>query len=151
MKADEAIHPFSRMVAACRHAHRHLNLIERQIEHRAERMTIIERAKSCPLGGHRSTWIQADESLYQAHVDELTFDRRAEIDALLRELACREREIDAYRAAWGKGSILTHLTELLPRRMLHRGPVRDRAHRRGATRADQGVDAGARSREMTTR
>lgn len=139
------------LVAACRCAHRHLDQIERQIERRAERMTIIERAKSWPFGHRRSTWTRADESLFLAHVDELTFDRRAEIDALLRELACWERETDAHLAAWGKGSILTHMTELLPRRMPHRGRVRDRAHRRGATRADQGVDAGARSREMTMR
>ena len=87
-----------RMQAAHRQTTAHLERIERQISARAERMTTTAKAKarSHPRGGSR--WTRSDEALFRAYVDQLSFERRGEIDALNRKLSRQERAILAVRA-----------------------------------------------------
>ena len=88
----------SRMEAAYRQTRGHLERIERQISARAERMTTTAKAKARrhPRGGSR--WTRSDEAMFRACVDELSFERRGEIDALNRKLSRQERAITAVRA-----------------------------------------------------
>ena len=88
----------SRMEAAHRQTKAHLERIERQILARAERMTTTAKAKARrhPRGGSR--WTRSDEAMFRACVDQLSFERRGEIDALNRKLIRQERAITAVRA-----------------------------------------------------
>ena len=87
----------SRMEAAHRLTKAHLERIERQISARAERMTTTAKAKARrhPRGGSR--WTRSDETMFRACVDQLSFERRGEIDALNRKLSRQERAILAVR------------------------------------------------------
>ncbi|WP_404406845.1 hypothetical protein [Pelagibacterium halotolerans] len=87
-----------RMEAAHRQTRAHLERIERQISARAERMTTTAKtkAKAHPRGGSR--WTRSDEAMFRAYVDQLSFERRGEIDALRRKLTRQERAITAVRA-----------------------------------------------------
>ena len=86
-----------RMEAARRETRRHLDHVQRQIEGRAERMTITEKAKAQNRTHKRSgpRWTRSDEALYRAHVDRLAFERRSEIDALSRKLSRQDQAIAA--------------------------------------------------------
>lgn len=86
------------MQAAHRQTRAHLERIERQIGAKAERMTTTAKAKarSHPRGGSR--WTRSDEALYRAYVDQISFERRGEIEALNRKLTRQEIAIDAVRA-----------------------------------------------------
>ena len=88
----------SRMEAAHRQTKAHLERIERQISARAERMTTTAKAKARrhPRGGSR--WTRSDETMFRACVDQLSFERRGEIDALSRKLTRQEHAITAVRA-----------------------------------------------------
>ncbi|MEW4461482.1 hypothetical protein ACSSV1_006335 [Labrenzia sp. MBR-25] len=91
-----------RMETARRQTKAHLDLIERQIAARAERMTISAQAKakakarSHPRG--RSRWTRSDDVLFREYLDQLSFERRGEIDALTRKLSRQEQAIVAVRA-----------------------------------------------------
>jgi hypothetical protein len=85
--------PLSRMEVAQAETQRHLGIIERQIEARAERLTITDRAKRWRHGRGASNWTNADERLFQEHVAKLTLARRGEIDALTRKLDRQDRVI----------------------------------------------------------
>lgn len=87
-----------RMETARRQTKAHLDLIERQIAARAERMTISVRtkARSHPRGRSRCT--RSDDALFREYLDQLSFERRGEIDALTRKLSRQERAIAAVRA-----------------------------------------------------
>ncbi len=91
-----------RMETARRQTKAHLDLIERQIAARAERMTISAqaqakaKARSHPRG--RSRWTRSDDALFREYLDQLSFERRGEIDALTRKLSRQERAIAAVRA-----------------------------------------------------
>lgn len=89
-----------RMETARRQTKAHLDLIERQIAARAERMTISAQAKakarSHPRG--RSRWTRSDEALFREYLDRHSFERRGEIDALTRKLSRQGRAIAAVRA-----------------------------------------------------
>ncbi len=61
---------------------RHLAVIERQVEARAERMTTSNRVKARQFGRASATWSRADERDVQANVAALRCARRGEIDAL---------------------------------------------------------------------
>jgi hypothetical protein len=80
-----------RMETARRQTKAHLDLIERQIAARAERMTISAqaqakaKARSHPRG--RSRWTRSDDALFREYLDQLSFERRGEIDALTRKLS----------------------------------------------------------------
>ena len=52
--------------------------------------------RSRTRGGSR--WTRGDEATFRAYVDELSFERRGEIDALSRKLMRQERAILAVRA-----------------------------------------------------
>ena len=88
----------SRMEAAHRQTRAHLGRIERQIAARAERMTTTAKAKARrhPCGGSR--WTRSDEATFRAHVEQLSFERRGEIDALNRKLSRQEHAITAVSA-----------------------------------------------------
>jgi len=88
----------SRMEAAHRLTKAHLERIERQISARAERMTTTAKAKARRHPRGRSRWTRSDEALFRACVDQLSFERRGEIDALNRKLSRQERAILAVRA-----------------------------------------------------
>jgi hypothetical protein len=83
----------TRMEVAQAETQRHLGIIERQIAARAERLTITDRAKRRHHGRGASSWTNADERRFQAHVAKLTLARRGEIDALTRKLDRQERAI----------------------------------------------------------
>lgn len=88
----------SRMEAARRETRRHLDLLRRQIEGRAERITITQKAKASNRAHKRSgpRWSRSDEMLFQSHLQGIEFERRSEIDALSRKLARQEATIDAF-------------------------------------------------------
>ena len=97
MSVSGRIALLSRMEAAHRQTKAHLERIERQISARAERMTTTAKAKARrhPRGGSR--WTRSDETMFRACVDQLSFERRGEIDALNRKLSRQERAILAVR------------------------------------------------------
>ena len=72
----------TRMETAHAETARHLAVIERQVEARAERMTTSSRVKARQFGRASATWSRADERDVQANVAALRFARRGEIDAL---------------------------------------------------------------------
>ena len=75
---------------------RHLAVIERQIEARAEHMTTSSRVKARQFGRASATWSRADERDVQANVAALRFARRGEIDALSQKLARQAGAIAAH-------------------------------------------------------
>lgn len=87
MSVSGGISLLSRMEAAHRQTKAHLERIERQISARAERMTTTAKAKARrhPRGGSR--WTRSDETMFRACVDQLSVERRGEIDALNRKLS----------------------------------------------------------------
>ena len=87
-----------RMETARRQTKAHLDLIERQIAARAERMAISARAKARSHPRGRSRWTRSDDVLFREYLDQLSFERRGEIDALTRKLSRQERAIAAVRA-----------------------------------------------------
>ncbi len=58
--------------------------------------TARTKARSRTRGGSR--WTRGDEAKFRAYVDELSFERRGEIDAVKRKLSRQERAITAVRA-----------------------------------------------------
>lgn len=68
---------------------RQLARIERQIEYRAERKTNTAKAKARLSRRCRAGWTPADERLFREHVDQLAFERHAEIEALSGKLTGR--------------------------------------------------------------
>jgi hypothetical protein len=89
----------SRMETAHRQTRRQLDLIERQIAGRAERLTITKKAKSRSHSRGRSNWSRSDEEAYQDHYDRLAFERRNEVGGLLGKLLRQENAIAAVRTA----------------------------------------------------
>ena len=87
----------SRMEAARRQTRTHLDLVERQIEGRAERSTITARVKGRPFGRDGAAWTPGDERLFHEHLERLVFARRSEIEVLSRKLARQDRAIATLR------------------------------------------------------
>lgn len=58
--------------------------------------TAKAKARRHPRGGSR--WTRSDETMFRVCVDQLSFERRGEIDALNRKLSRQERAITAVRA-----------------------------------------------------
>ena len=79
---------------------RHLGLIERQIQARAERMTITSRTQRRQSGRGTSRWT-ADERAFRENIAALALTRRAEIDALARKLTRQESAIAMFRRRHG--------------------------------------------------
>jgi hypothetical protein len=90
----------TRMETAHTETARHLAVIERQIEARAERMTTSSRVKARQFGRASATWSRADEREYQVNVATLRFARRGEIDALSRKLARQAGAIAAFHVRY---------------------------------------------------
>ena len=88
----------SRMEAARRQTRVHLDLVERQIEGRAERSTITARVKGRPFGRDGPARTPGDERLFREHLERLAFARRREIEALSRKLARQDRAIVTLRS-----------------------------------------------------
>ena len=86
-----------RMELAHRQTRAHLERIERQISARAERLTTTARTKARSRTRGGSRWTRGDEATFRAYVDELSFERRGEIDALNRKLSRQERAVTAVR------------------------------------------------------
>ncbi|ENN83797.1 hypothetical protein RHSP_41080 (plasmid) [Rhizobium freirei PRF 81] len=78
--------PLSRIEATYRRTREHLDLIESQIEGRATRMALTDRIKKRSFGRLVSAWTPEDERRFHENVDRLRFERRGELDALLRKL-----------------------------------------------------------------
>lgn len=80
---------------------RHLGVVERQIEARAERMTITSRTQRRQSGSGTSRWTRADERAFRENITALALTRRTEIDALIRKLTRQERAIATFRRRHG--------------------------------------------------
>lgn len=80
---------------------RHLGLIERQIQARAERMTITSRTQRRQSGRGASRWTRVDERAFRENIAALALTRRAEIDALIRKLTRQEDAIAMFRRRHG--------------------------------------------------
>lgn len=89
----------SRMEAAHRETRRHLDLLRRQIEGGAERITVTQKTKATNRSHRRagSRWTRSDEMLFQSHLERLAFERRGEIEALSRKLTRQEAAIISFR------------------------------------------------------
>ncbi|WP_159952364.1 hypothetical protein [Rhizobium sp. 18065] len=89
----------ARMEAGRRETAHHLDRIQRQIEARAERLTVTQKAKASNRSHKRTSarWTRSDEMLFQSHVETLAFKRRAEIEALVRKLERQDRAIAIVR------------------------------------------------------
>lgn len=89
----------ARMEAARAETERHLGIVERQIETRAECMTVTSQAKSRQSRHRRSnsTRTNTDERIFQENLAAIRFERRGEIDALSRKLARQTGAIAAFR------------------------------------------------------
>lgn len=87
----------ARMEGARAETERHIAIIERQIETRAERIAISANVKTRQFGRGTSRWGRADERDYQEAIAALRFERRNEIDALSRKLARQAGAIAAFR------------------------------------------------------
>ncbi|MCW8060177.1 hypothetical protein [Agrobacterium tumefaciens] len=90
----------ARMEASRRETRHHLDLVQRQIAARAERVTVTQKAKSSGRTHKRSgaRWTPSDERLFQSHLQALEFQRRGEIEALSRKLARQDAAIAALKA-----------------------------------------------------
>jgi len=86
------------MEAARAETAHHLAIVERQIEARAERMTVTSQAKSRQSRHRRSNsmWTRTDERIYQENLAAIRFERRGEIEALARKLARQAGAIAAF-------------------------------------------------------
>ena len=85
------------MEAAHAETERHLAVIERQIEARAERMTTSTRVKARQFERGTATWTRADERVFQSNLAALRFERRGEIEALTRKLTRQAGAVAAFR------------------------------------------------------
>jgi hypothetical protein len=87
------------MEAARAETAHHLAIVERQIEARAERMTVTSQAKSrqCLRRRSNSMWTRTDERIYQENLAAIRFERRGEIEALTRKLTRQAGAIAAFR------------------------------------------------------
>jgi hypothetical protein len=63
----------------------HIDRIVRQIEGRAERATRTVHIKGRSFRRICPGWSRDDERLFRAYVERLSFERRREIDGLMRE------------------------------------------------------------------
>lgn len=98
MMASTRSNLIGRMEAAHWKTRAHLERIERQISARAERMTTTARTKASSRTRGGSRWTRADEVMFRAYVEQLSFERHREIDALSRKLSRQERAILTVRA-----------------------------------------------------
>lgn len=98
MTAANELMLLSRMEAARLQTRIHLDLVERQIEGRAERSTITARVKGRPFGRDVPAWKPGDERLFREHLERLVFARRSEIEALSRKLARQDQAIATLRS-----------------------------------------------------
>ena len=72
----------ARMEAARRQTRTHLDLVERQIEGRAERSAITARVKGRPVGRDRAAWTPGDDRLFHEHLERLVFAPKRERGAI---------------------------------------------------------------------
>lgn len=86
-----------RVETAHRQTKAYLDIIERQIKARAERMRITTKAKARSHRHRRSRWTRSDKAMLRAYVEQLRFERRGEIEALSRKLTWQELAILAVR------------------------------------------------------
>ncbi len=91
----------ARMENAILETSRHLGIIERQVEARAERMTITSRTQRRQSSRGTSRWTRADERAFRENIAALALTRRAEIDALTRKLTRQESAIAMFRRSHG--------------------------------------------------
>jgi|GEM_PF-6188899 hypothetical protein len=96
--SDDGALLLARMEAARRQTRHHLDLVYRQIEARAERITTTQRVRAVrSYGRSRSRWTRSREALLRLNLERLEFERRGEIEPLIRTLARQEATISAFR------------------------------------------------------
>lgn len=88
----------ARLEAACRETRSQLARIERQIQCRAERITVTAKRRVRRLRRCGPSWAPADERLLREHVDRLIFERRDEIAALAQNPPAAARDRRAGRS-----------------------------------------------------
>ena len=74
----------ARMENALLETSRHLGLIERQIQARAERMTITSRTRRRQSGRGTSRWTRADERTFRENIAALALTRQESAIAMFR-------------------------------------------------------------------
>lgn len=89
----------ARMEAARAETENRLAIVQRQIQGRAERMTVTTQAKyrQCRHRRSNSMWTRTDERIFRENLAAIRFERRWEIDALSRKVARQTGAIAAFR------------------------------------------------------
>lgn len=93
------------MVAARAQTERHIRILERQISARAERITITQKSKARSFRHGTSRWTNADETLLCENIEQVRFERRQELDALIRKCWRLDRAIETLKRRSGTTAI----------------------------------------------
>ena len=96
----------TRMETAHTETARHLAVIERQIEARAERMTTSSRVKARQYGRASATWTRSDQRDFQANVTALSNDTAltgADIAAAREDIGFAQSKFEREQQLWKQG------------------------------------------------
>ena len=104
-KAPQGALLIQKMIDARAETDRHIRIIERQISARAERMTVTQKSKARSFRHGTSRWTNAHEALLDENIGQVRFERRQELDALIRKRRRQDRAIETLKRIAGTTAI----------------------------------------------